>query len=696
VVIPYTYLVRNSGTTTISAPITVTDNKIPSVSCPALPVGGLAPNATITCTASYTTTQADVDAGGVTNQAFATSGTTVSPTVSYTVAGSQSPALTIVKSSTATSYSTVGEVIPYSYLVTNSGNVTLTAAITVTDDKIATVTCPALPVGGLAPGGSITCTGSYTTTQADLNLGTLTNSAFARSGTTVSPTVMYTINGTIQPNFTIVKTTTSSLATNNGDGTYSTTFRVAVTNTGNVDLTRIRLTDDYASTLPAGAAVTQAQFVSLVSSTRGALTTGNPGYDARPSSPELITLPGETLAVAETITATFTITFDPGANPSGTSFNNTVVGSATLLSGSTTVYSESKNSIVAVGFQPNLPLVVTKVTPRPEISVGGLVPYTITIRNNDTISRTGISLVDQFPAGFKYRERSASVDGVPTEPSISGRRLSWSNLSVGPGKTLTVRLLLTAGAGLTSGEYTNEAWLIDGTSGIVISNVGSAKVRIVPDATFDCTDIIGKVFDDANRNGYLEDGERGIANVRLVTVNGQIITTDAEGRYHIACADIPNAYRGSNFVLKLDVRSLPTGYRVTTENPMSMRITAGKMARMNFGASVHRVVRIDLMSDAFEAGSANLKGPWVQSVAALVPELRQQHALLRIAYRRHASEDKVLAVQRVQALEAIVKEAWRQQGGAGVLPIESEIYLGQAPPQQTTVKTPRQAEARKR
>lgn len=691
-VIPYTYKVTNSGNTSLMQPITVSDDKIASVSCPALPAGGLAPGAFITCTGSYTTTQADLDAGQVTNHASARSGATTSAVVNLTIGATQTPALTIVKSSTSTTYTIAGEVVPYSYKVTNSGNLTLTSAVTVSDDKIPSVSCPALPVGGLVPGASITCTATYTVKQSDLNAGTLTNVASAASGAVVSPPVSLTLTGTITPNFTIAKSTASSLATNNGDGTFTTTFRVVATNTGNVDLTQIKLTDDYASTLPAGAVVVGANFTSLVSSTRGPLSSGNTSYDAKATSPELIRLPGESLAVGEVVTATFSITFDPGANPSGTSFNNTVVGNATLTSGSTTIYSESKNSIAIVTFQPSTPLTVVKSTTKPEITVGGLVPYTITVRNDDTIARTGISVVDMIPAGFKYRDGSGSVNGVAKEPVLAGRQLTWANLSVPAKSAITIKLILVAGAGLTSGEFTNEAWAIDTSTGLPISNVGTAKVRIVPDATFDCTDIIGKVFDDANRNGYLDDGERGIANVRLVTVNGQIVTTDSEGRYHIACADIPNAFRGSNFVLKLDVRSLPTGYRVTTENPMSMRITAGKMAKMNFGASIQRVVRIDLMDAAFETGSTTLRSQWAQSVDAMIPALVESQAVLRIAYRRGASEDKALAVERLRALEGIIRSAWSRQNGKGELPVESEVYL-EAP--QAQPKAPTQAPAKK-
>ena len=90
----------------------------------------------------------------------------------------------------------VGDVIHYSYLVTNAGNVTLHDPITVSDDKATDESCPALPVGGLAPGESITCSASYTITQADLDAGSLTNVASATDGATTSPTDTVTVPAT--------------------------------------------------------------------------------------------------------------------------------------------------------------------------------------------------------------------------------------------------------------------------------------------------------------------------------------------------------------------------------------------------------------------------------------------------------------------------------------------------------------------
>ena len=62
----------------------------------------------------------------------------------------------------------------------------LAGPVTVTDDK-ATVTCPDVSTVGnhdanLDPGESVTCTASYTITQADLNSGSVTNCATAHAG----------------------------------------------------------------------------------------------------------------------------------------------------------------------------------------------------------------------------------------------------------------------------------------------------------------------------------------------------------------------------------------------------------------------------------------------------------------------------------------------------------------------------------
>ena len=134
---------------TLTDPIVVTDNLISTVSCPALPAGGLAPNASLTCTAQYAATQADLDAGQVTNLASAASGPITSGQTTETIPADQNPALSIEKSALFTDFTTAGEIVEYEFVVTNDGNLTITQPIEVVDDKIGTITCF---TGNLVPG----------------------------------------------------------------------------------------------------------------------------------------------------------------------------------------------------------------------------------------------------------------------------------------------------------------------------------------------------------------------------------------------------------------------------------------------------------------------------------------------------------------------------------------------------------------
>ncbi|MFM2087898.1 MAG: hypothetical protein RLZZ237_2767, partial [Pseudomonadota bacterium] len=313
-------------------------------------------------------------------------------------------------------------------------------------------------------------------------------------------------------------------------------------------------------------------------------------------------------------------------------------------------------------------IMVTKTTPMVNVTRGDLVPYTITASNPKAATLGATEVRDLIPAGFKYRTGSASRDGVPAEPVVDGRNLVWRENGFAPNEKKTYKLMLMVGTGVGDGEYTNQAWAANG--GSRISNLAGATVRVVPDATFDCPDIIGKVFDDRNANGYQDEGEPGIAGVRMATARGLLVTTDAEGRFHVPCPAIPNADRGSNFVMKLDDRTLPSGYRVTTENPRDVRLTRGKVVKLNFGATVHRVVRIELTDAAFVAGGTALQAEWASRIDGLITTLRGKPSILRIAYLDGA--DAALVERRSKVLESEVRARWQALQDEYPLVIEIE------------------------
>ena len=112
-------------------------------------------------------------------------------------------------------------------------------------------------------------------------------------------------------------------------------------------------------------------------------------------------------------------------------------------------------------------------------------------------------------------------------------------------------------------------------------------------------------------------GPQRLPAARVATVNGQLITTDEHGRYHITCAAVPDGQIGSNFVLKLDTRTIPEGYTPTSDNPQSIRLTRGKISELNFGIQKARVVHIDLDQRAFVAGSSDLQPAFAQRLPGL-------------------------------------------------------------------------------
>ena len=129
--VTYSYLVTNTGNVTLDPGVSPT--RCPA-SRPSPARHRRSSRGSETCTATYTTTQADVDAGAINNTGTAT-GTPLDAVPSVTRhllgdhPGRPDPAITLVKSASITSFAAAGTPITYSYLVTNTGNVTLNPVV---------------------------------------------------------------------------------------------------------------------------------------------------------------------------------------------------------------------------------------------------------------------------------------------------------------------------------------------------------------------------------------------------------------------------------------------------------------------------------------------------------------------------------------------------------------------------------------
>src|SRR5437016_2469165 len=356
------------------------------------------------------------------------------------------------------------------------------------------------------------------------------------------------------------------------------------------------------------------------------------------------------------------------ARSAGTQYYLNLALDGTAVPGSSQIY----NNHIPLDPQLEGAFSITNTTPLVNVTRGQLVPYTITISNAIGASLQGEQVVDRYPAGFRYVPGSARLDGVRSEPTVAAGQLVWNGLNFGS-STRTIVLLLAVGAGVGEGEFVNRAQVIDGLTGRPVSGEATARVRVVPDQTFDCTDVFGKVFNDVNRNGVQDNGEDGLPGVRVVTTTGLEATTDQYGRFHITCVITPNKDRGSNFVLKLDDRTLPSGFRMSTDQVQIKRATRGKALKFDFGASIHRVVAIDLSDAAFEPGKTEIRVQWRPRVNLLLEELRKAPSVLRLSYVAD-TEDEALVERRLEGFKRQLTEAWDAKKDGYVLAIEPEVF----------------------
>src|SRR5437763_15634755 len=120
------------------------------------------------------------------------------------VTAEQKPHLKITKEASPTTYSKVGDVISYTIVATNDGNVTLSNVSVKDEPALEGFSCsPAIPTT-LAPGKSITCTGTYTVTHADLDAGKLSDTACVSATGASEQCASVELVG--PPNLTITKT----------------------------------------------------------------------------------------------------------------------------------------------------------------------------------------------------------------------------------------------------------------------------------------------------------------------------------------------------------------------------------------------------------------------------------------------------------------------------------------------------------
>ncbi|MFC0261598.1 DUF7507 domain-containing protein, partial [Fontibacter flavus] len=203
--------------------------------------------------AVYAATQSDIDAGDdLVNTAYVNTNETSEQSATATTTITQSPSLTISKTVDATNISAPQD-LTYTITVTNTGNVSLTG-VAVTDPfagGAALESGDANNNGVLDIGEAWVYSAVYAATQSDIDAGDdLVNTAFVNTNETSEQSATATTTITQSPSLTISKTVDATNISAPQDLTYT----ITVTNTGNVSLTGVAVTDPFAggATLESG------------------------------------------------------------------------------------------------------------------------------------------------------------------------------------------------------------------------------------------------------------------------------------------------------------------------------------------------------------------------------------------------------------------------------------------------------------
>lgn len=229
--------------------------------------------------------------------------------------------------------------------------------------------------------------------------------------------------------------------------------------------------------------------------------------------------------------------------------------------------------------------------------LGDYVSYTINVSNNGNTTAYNVQLKDALPRGFDIVKGSARVDKVITDTTLDINQpqttefktegkyqvLSLGNLAKGETKTITYRVLV--GASALSGDGINRA--------IATAKNEQGKDLLSREAQWQIdvergvmnTDgiIVGKVYHDINRDGIQqkEEGELGVAGVRIYMENGNFVVTDPEGKYNFY------GVSAKTHVLKVDRTTIPNATELVIQSNRNTGDAGSRFVDLKYG-ELHR------------------------------------------------------------------------------------------------------------
>jgi uncharacterized repeat protein (TIGR01451 family) len=273
-----------------------------------------------------------------------------------------------------------------------------------------------------------------------------------------------------------------------------------------------------------------------------------------------------------------------------------------------------------VGFTRGEVLQLTKTVSPERATVGDIVTYTIEIQNTTDATVGNVRISDNAAPVLAYVPGTARLDGVTIADPVGTSPTYFDigdvlplvdangNGVADPGESgyKVLSYSMVVGAGARPGDYSNVAVAVDVCDTCTASPPASTMIEVVSDPVFDLGTIIGKVFQDYDRDGFQDSGESGIGGAMVALDNGIYALTDVHGRFHF-----PAVEPGQRMV-KLNVATIAGNARATGRDKQVLSVTPGLLAKANFG------VIYDFDSESI--GSDAVYGLKIDTQAEVLPD----------------------------------------------------------------------------
>jgi len=205
---------------------------------------------------------------------------------------------------------------------------------------------------------------------------------------------------------------------------------------------------------------------------------------------------------------------------------------------------------ISVVNQSAATLGLTKTAGLLEVGLGEVAPFTLAVENPGPLPLTDVVVRDSLPDGGRYVEGSvtgadsAVVDGEWVTFFVAG--------PIDPGATHLIRYRMAVVS--AESDLLQNTAVAMAAGGAMQSAAAVAWVRIRRGYAMETRAVIGKVWADLDGNGVQDAGEPGVSGVEIRTVDGDVVTTDQDGRFSLR-----NQAPGRQ-AFRLDPATLPLEY----------------------------------------------------------------------------------------------------------------------------------------